>query len=93
MRPGRPSSFQGTWARLREACGGTDKLAEALGTTPHVVRSWALHSQGPSGPSRVAIAALAEKMGVPNPLLESAAPKQADSEVLERWMFSINGGE
>jgi len=95
MRPGRPSSFKGAWAKLREACGGTDKLAQELNTTPNVVQKWALRGMRPSGPSQVAIALLAQKKGVPNPLLEEVAAEQKskEDELLERWSFQFEDAD
>lgn len=97
MRPGRPTRFTGAWAALREALGGTDKLAEALGATTNMVQKWALHGQKPSKPTQRLIALVCEQYGVVNPLsVDTVAPASgvdASNEALDQWLTLIHHAE
>lgn len=93
MRPGRPSHFKGAWAILREACGGTDKLAEELGVHPVVVQKWALHGRTPRAAARKAIEKLAKEKGVPNPLTAPAGEETSEGtseaeDLLDAWLIA-----
>ncbi len=53
---------------MRDACDGTDRLAERLHVGPHAVQGYALKGRKPSAPVARLIGLLCEELGVPNPL-------------------------
>jgi hypothetical protein len=64
----RPRMWPAKWDELATACGGIDAFAASLHTSRSVVTRWALGRSAPSGPSRVAIAMLAQMHGLPSPV-------------------------
>ena len=63
----RALAWPAPWARLAAAAGGVDALAARLETTRDVVARWA-RGREPQGPTRVAIRAVAESVGVASPV-------------------------
>jgi hypothetical protein len=68
VKMGRPTDLEGPWADMCDAAGGFIKLAELLGTTKMTLWRWTRGAVNIPGPARVAIEAVAFKLGVKNPL-------------------------